>query len=138
MPRIIDNFRDRAPVWYKEHQYKTSEHAFHAQKAENEKDRQYVADAATPAEAKQRGRQIVCRAGWDDIRVDEMGMIVYFKYTQNDDIRLKLVQTGDAILIEGNWWRDDFWGMVKDGQGNWVGENYLGRLTMSVRNVFMK
>lgn len=146
MPRIIDSFRDEyfflsnfyiRPVYYKGHWYKSSEHAFQAQKATNEADRQYVADAPTPAASKRRGREILCRGDWDEIKIPEMGMIVYCKFSQNEWLRNKLCETNDAILIEGNWWQDGFWGMVKDTQGNWVGDNYLGRIITSVRNIFL-
>ena len=40
----------------------------------------------------------------------------------------RLINTGDAILIEGNTWGDTYWG-VCDG----VGENRLGKLLMEVR-----
>ena len=146
MTKIIDNFRGAyfflsnfymKPVYYKDHWYKSSEHAFAAQKAINGKDRQYVADANTPADTKHRGRDITCRSDWDDVKIDEMGMIVYQKFAQNEDLKELLCRTGDAVLIEGNWWKDSFWGMVKDSQGNWQGENYLGRILMAVRNVFL-
>lgn len=146
MPKIIDNFRGeyfflsnfwRTAVIYEGHTYKTSEHAFAAQKATNEKDRQYVANAATPAEAKHKGGEILLRSDWDDVRIREMGIIVYCKFSQNKWLYDKLCETGDAILIEGNWWKDNFWGMVKDAQGNWVGENYLGRILMAVRKIFL-
>lgn len=42
----------------------------------------------------------------------------------------KLLATGDAELIEGNWWGDRFWGVFdKDG----VGRNHLGKILMKVR-----
>jgi len=59
MPKIIDSFRGEyfflsnfymKPVYYKDHWYKNSEHAFAAQKATNERDRQYVADAKYPGD----------------------------------------------------------------------------------------
>jgi len=106
-------------------------------KALNEKDRQYVADAADPRSAKRRGRKITCRPDWDNIRIDEMGKIVYLKFAQNKDLQDWLCATDDAVLIEGNWWKDDYWGMVKDSEGNWKGENYLGRLLMAVRKIFL-
>ncbi len=43
-------------------------------------------------------------------------------------LRDKLLRTGEARLIEGNWWKDRFWGQV-----NGVGENHLGRLLTLVR-----
>lgn len=42
----------------------------------------------------------------------------------------RLKATGDAELIEGNYWGDVFWGTC-DG----VGENWLGRLLMAQRDV---
>ena len=44
-------------------------------------------------------------------------------------LRAKLLATGDAELIEGNYWHDTFWGMC-----NGKGENHLGRLLMEVRS----
>ena len=41
---------------------------------------------------------------------------------------LKLLDTGDAILIEGNDWGDRYWG-VCDG----VGQNKLGLILMGLR-----
>lgn len=47
---------------------------------------------------------------------------------QRKDLKQKLLDTGDAELIEGNTWGDTYWGMV----GN-KGHNHLGRLLMKVR-----
>lgn len=41
-----------------------------------------------------------------------------------------LIGTGDAELIEGNWWGDGFWG-VSDKTGH--GHNNLGKLLMKIR-----
>ena len=146
MPEIIDCFRGEnfvysnfygIPVVYKDHVYKSSEHAFHAQKATNEKDRQYIEDAPTPGIAKRRGREIKCRADWNDIRVDEMASIVYAKFSRNSHLHDKLCSTGDSLIIEGNAHGDTFWGMVKDSKGEWVGKNNLGKILMIVRGVFL-
>lgn len=41
-----------------------------------------------------------------------------------------LLDTGDAILEEGNHWNDTFWGVrLKNGQG----QNHLGKILMQVR-----
>lgn len=143
---IIDSFRGEflflsnfyeIPVVYEGYCYRSAEHAFQAMKATNEKDRQYVADAIDPKDAKYRGREIECRPDWNAIKIDEMGKIVYCKFSQNLTMADKLIATGDAVLIEGNWWRDDYWGMVRDPQGNWQGENYLGRILMAVRKILV-
>ena len=44
------------------------------------------------------------------------------------ELREKLLDTGDAELIEGNWWNDTTWGVC-----NGVGENRLGKLLMQIR-----
>lgn len=51
------------------------------------------------------------------------------KFTQNENIRLKLLETGDRKLIEHTD-RDKFWG---DG-GNGEGKNRLGILLMKLRS----
>ena len=46
-------------------------------------------------------------------------------------LKERLLNTGDAYLEEGNWWKDCFWGVdINTGYG----ENYLGRLLMEVRS----
>ena len=37
-------------------------------------------------------------------------------------------------LIEGNTWGDTFFGMIKDSQGKWTGENNLGKILMQIRD----
>lgn len=54
--------------------------------------------------------------------------IVLAKFTQNPELLDKLKATGDAILIEGNYWHDTFWG-VCEGKG----KNYLGKIIMKIR-----
>jgi predicted NAD-dependent protein-ADP-ribosyltransferase YbiA (DUF1768 family) len=39
-----------------------------------------------------------------------------------------LLETGDAELVEGNWWDDTFWGVC-----NGVGQNNLGKILMDTR-----
>ena len=46
-------------------------------------------------------------------------------------LRSLLLATGDAELIEGNWWHDQFWGVC-----NGVGQNQLGKILMAIRNLY--
>jgi predicted NAD-dependent protein-ADP-ribosyltransferase YbiA (DUF1768 family) len=57
-----------------------------------------------------------------------MTMVVRAKFTQNRILADKLIATGDTELIEGNNWRDYFWGMC-----NGKGKNNLGKILMKVR-----
>jgi len=126
------------------------EHAFQAAKTTNSQDFHYVLDAPTAAEAKKRGRQIVCRADWDQVKRWYMLQLVLAKFSQHDDLRFQLAATGEHALVEGNHWGDTYWGAVAEGQRGWslkglettlpefepfCGENYLGRTLMAVRMV---
>ena len=52
------------------------------------------------------------------------------KFTQHEDLRRKLLDTGDAKLVEHTT-RDRYWG---DGGGEGKGRNRLGVLLMRVRD----
>ncbi len=44
------------------------------------------------------------------------------------ELAQKLINTGDAELIEKNYWHDYFW-----GECNGKGENWLGKILMQIR-----
>jgi predicted NAD-dependent protein-ADP-ribosyltransferase YbiA (DUF1768 family) len=56
-----------------------------------------------------------------------MATIVTNKF-KDPILRKKLLDTGDADLVEGNTWHDQEWGAYKG-----VGNNYLGKILMVVR-----
>ena len=138
----IDSFRGKyfflsnffmKPIYFESLWYRSSEHAFQTQKATNEKDKQYMLNAQEAWQAKQRGNEIPCRADWDSNKMVVMYDILRCKFT-DDILAKKLIATDDALLIEGNWWDDRYWGMTRDFTGKWKGENFLGQLLMKVRN----
>jgi predicted NAD-dependent protein-ADP-ribosyltransferase YbiA (DUF1768 family) len=63
------------------------------------------------------------------------------------DLRDLLLGTGEATLIEGNTWGDDYWGAVANAQdvqeplwlaadGTYLtGRNWLGRILMTTREL---
>lgn len=135
--KIIDSFDGRydflsnfynCSVTYKGITYLNSEAAFQAQKTTDVYTQVKKFSCATPTEAKKLGRSCVLREDWNDIRIAEMRAIVLQKFLQNPDLAKRLLKTGTATLVEGNWWNDKFWGVYK---GN--GENHLGLILMEVR-----
>ena len=60
-------------------------------------------------------------------------MGVKAKFSKNPILKAKLLATGDAELIEGNWWNDTYWGVCKG-----VGKNKLGKILMRVRDELNK
>lgn len=81
------------------------------------------------SEAKQLGKIIRIREDWKEIKTGIMHSLVLQKFTRHKDLRLRLLQTMDEDIQEGNWWGDTFWGTV-----NGKGENHLGKILMEVRD----
>lgn len=76
----------------------------------------------------------ILRNDWFDINIQIMEDINIVKFTMHKDLGTKLISTGDAELIEGNYWGDDFWGKIKNPvTGEWIGRNELGKILMRVR-----
>lgn len=115
--------------------FATVEHAFQWTKflgvAGAEKVRDSIANASSPANAKRIASQFkyLARPDWLDIRIEVMRRLLRQKFARGSELAAKLLATGDAELVEGNRWRDFFWG-VCDGRG----ENWLGKLLMEIRS----
>lgn len=107
--------------------FPTMEHYFQANKADNQNDYLHIAYAPTPGEAKRLGRKIQLRSNWEEIK-DEVMLTGLRKKFADPELRNLLLATGDEELIEGNYWRDTYWGVC-----NGVGQNKLGKLLMQVR-----
>jgi len=69
------------------------------------------------------------RPDWNQVKLDIMKLVVYYKFKQNPYLASLLVETGDAELIEGNHWGDTFWGVCNNR-----GENHLGKILMDCRS----
>lgn len=82
----------------------------------------------TPGQAKRRGRRVHVRADWEDVREQVMLDCLRLKF-RRDELRPRLIDTGDALLVEWNTWGDTFWGVTDKG-----GQNRLGKLLMQVRS----
>jgi len=68
------------------------------------------------------------RSDWFDVNVEVMDQILHAKFMQHDDLREKLLETGNRELIEDSP-DDTFWGIGRDGQGR----NELGKALMRLR-----
>lgn len=64
---------------------------------------------------------------WNNIKVDRMYNVLKIKFS-NDELKQKLLETGNSILIE-NSKSDSFWGIGKKGKG----KNMLGKHLMKIR-----
>lgn len=85
-----------------------------------------------PNWSKKMGRNVdIDVAKWDGIKNDAMRRTVWEKFRQNPELIQRLLDTGPAMLVEGNTWGDTYWGRCK-GQGY----NILGSILMEVRGYY--
>ena len=113
--------------------FPTVEHCFQAFKAEHKEDFISIQTAATPGLAKRIGRSVKMRPDWENIKIDVMHSALRKKF-EIPELREKLLATGDAPIIEGNWWHDNTWGDCKcDKCSIKLGHNLLGKLLMNLR-----
>lgn len=128
---FLSNFYE-CPVTYNGLTYLNSEAAFHAQKTlDNNKRKEFT--TLSPSASKKLGRKIILRSDWEEVKTKIMYEICYAKFTQNEDLKAKLLATGDEYLEEGTWWHDSFWGVCYCEHCNGVGENRLGTILMKIR-----
>ena len=81
-----------------------------------------------PKKLKRLGYQCVLRPDWEEFKRAVMNKAVFLKFSQNEDLKEKLLATGEAYLEETNKWNDTYWGVC-----NGKGENYLGKILMDIR-----
>lgn len=131
---MIENFQEEyawlsnfyiTPIIYNGIKYTSTEAAFQAQKCP-ERALEFV--DLPPALAKKLGRQVPLRPDWEEVKDKVMYEVVYYKFKYNEDLKQKLLATGDEGIIEGNTWHDTYWGVCK-GQGL----NKLGKILMMIR-----
>lgn len=108
----------------------TSEHYFQAQKFENKAYQEKIRKAKNPGMAAKMGRdrKQKLRRDWESVKVSVMFKALEAKFTQHVELKMLLLETGDAKLVEHTV-NDSYWG---DG-GNGSGKNMLGQLLMKLR-----
>ncbi len=98
---------------------------------------------ANPRKQKEVGRKVknFNKDKWEEIARDVVYKANYAKFTQHEDLKEKLLATGDKIIVEASPW-DHIWGIgmrVSDpgitNPKNWEGTNWLGEAIMAVRKV---
>lgn len=122
----------------------TTEHLFMYRKAEHFKDTEsmdLIYNAKTAQESKDYGRAVkgYNDNSWFKVREQVMYEANYLKYTTDEDLKKKLLDTGDLILVESNL-KDKHWscGLSVDDpliydENNWTGQNLLGKILMKIR-----
>lgn len=126
---FFSNFSDH-PVTMKGKVWPTAEHYFQAMKVEGHPDEEEIRLAKNPNDAARMGRDRSRprKANWDEIRDEVMLEVLYAKFTQHPDLKQRLLNTGNATIVEHTV-NDSYWGDGGDG----TGKNMLGFLLMETR-----
>jgi ribA/ribD-fused uncharacterized protein len=106
------------------------EQAFQAAKTFDVQERQRFV-GLSPASAKRRGRAVLLRPDWQEVKVDIMRQCLRSKFA-DANLQARLLATGARPLVEGNRWGDRFWGVCGG-----TGRNMLGVLLMELRYNFL-
>jgi ribA/ribD-fused uncharacterized protein len=90
--------------------------------------------------SKQLGRDLgeLVRPDWDNVKFQLMAKFVTAKFFDHEELASKLIETNDALLIEGNTWHDNVWGDCRCAEASHpecfsTGTNWLGVILMTVR-----
>ncbi|MFA5132531.1 MAG: NADAR family protein [Candidatus Paceibacterota bacterium] len=112
--------------------FSSSEQMYQYYKTTDAKFRKLIlSDGGNPSVAKRLGCKAPLHEDFEKNKLSIMYLVVFEKFIQNLDLRDRLLQTENAKLVEGNNWKDVFWG-VCGGKG----ENHLGKILMQVRHHF--
>lgn len=114
--------------------YPGLEWAYQAAKTVSHEIQRKIRGALTAQEAKKIGRNITISSteNWETNRWYVMRDLLLIKFS-NQDLKDKLLATGNAALIQGHS-KDDYWGVNNNG----IGKNALGNLLMAIRKNLSK
>lgn len=129
MSKVIDSFTGEYAFLsnFYPTEFGSVEHLFQAAKTLDHKEQEEIMRAHSPGKAKRLGRKATLRSDWEEVKLDHMEFFLRWKFS-NPELRQKLLDTGDATLVEGNHWGDTYWGVCRG-----KGENHLGKLLMKIR-----
>lgn len=149
---IIDSFEDfpflsnfhQCKILYREIVYDSVENAYQAQKLVNPEYRKLLANISA-VEAKHFEKnnkhkyKFKTRKEFALEKLEIMKELVYIKFATNKELRELLLATGDAYIIEGNCWHDNFYGRCScDKCKREIKFNWLGRILMEVREILRR
>lgn len=129
---FLSNFAD-CPIFYLGMNFNSTEAAFQAAKTNEFEERLAIQMCDTPGKAKRLGRRVTLRPDWEQVKDQVMLDLLRLKFTKGSRLADRLDATGQAILVEGTTWHDQYWGVCVCPEHKGIGKNILGQLLMQVR-----
>jgi len=130
--QFLSNFYPCQIVW-QGLDFPTAEHLYQFRKMYYPLDAEYVRVQITPGRARKVAHKLAMRLDWEQVKQTVMVSVLYEKFRMNPSLWGMLQDTKPNKLIEGNKWKDMYWGMVWQ-DGEWRGKNILGELLMFLRD----
>ncbi len=127
------------PIEFEDKIYASVEHAYIAAKSLDEMYRNLIRKILRPGKAKRETKKLLkefggIREDWKTINLKLMYELVLQKFSNYDNLKKHLLDTGDEILEEGNYWHDNFYGNCYCPKCVDIeGKNHLGKILMKVR-----
>lgn len=147
-------------IHYLGYDYISVEAGYMAQKCDDVAWKQYCSTISpignAQSEMKKAAYKVELAKDFSDKRLKIMLDLLRLKFRNNSELANKLVSTYPRMIMEGNVWNDKYWGAMVPKQLSlsdnvelekiykefpqyfYVGQNYLGRLLMKVRDELMK
>lgn len=115
-------------------EYPSVEHAYQAAKTLDPQKR-IPFRFGKASDIKKLGKTLVIRSDWDDVKIMIMADLLRQKFSQFP-FKQNLLKTGDAEIVEENYWHDNFWGICSCSKcrKDKMGTNNLGILIMLIRD----
>lgn len=117
----------------------TTEALFQAMRFDNEEIREQIRNEKSPMGAKMKAKkhkEMMIVIPMSEADLENMRLCLKLKIEQHPELREMLKQSGDAFIVEDCTRRQRgsglFWGAALI-DGEWVGENWLGKLWMDLR-----
>ena len=141
---IIFNFDINTPtgtIYGDNKTYLSSEHLYQALKSESLAWHSIIRSLIKPEQTKTLAKKslktlladnivtFLIREDWHDIKLSIMEKIVKEKFSQNPTLLIKL-KAIKGHIEERNCWGDKYWGTV-----NGIGENHLGKILITIKNL---
>lgn len=142
--KLIDSFSGNnnflsnffhAPVKIHGEDYRTNEHWYQAMKAYAPEYRARIRNIYSPGAAKKEGRNVMMHPDFEANKDAIMVRGLVAKFAQYPYLFQMLEKTGEAIIVEGNKWHDNYWGNCNCPKCEAVeGLNKLGNSLMVLRD----
>lgn len=133
--QIVEKFRDEysflsnfypAKIELDGKIWESSEHLYQAMKCTSAQDIEEVRKHPFKG-LKTFANSKIIRSDWNDVKENVMYAALYGKFSQNPNLKYRLLALDGFTIIEGNDWHDNYWGDCScDSCYNIRGQNKLG------------